>query len=110
MCRAVLEETWANPSTLADVVEANGTISAWNRHLVTRKCFVSQRGSELVGVGWVFVADRIANDFHSQLYRLSAEMLPSNAAELETLARLWQREKLLKPVALFLDASDLTAD
>jgi hypothetical protein len=39
-----------------------------------------------------------------QLYRLPAELLPVQAAELETLARLWQRESILLPIALYLDA------
>ncbi len=38
------------------------------------------------------------------LYRLPAELLPTQAAELETLARLWQRESILLPIALYLDA------
>jgi hypothetical protein len=41
------------------------------------------------------------------LYRLPAEALPAHAGELETLARLWQRENLLLPLALYLDADDL---
>src|SRR5439155_15940582 len=40
-------------------------------------------------------------------YRLPAELLPAAAADLETLARLWQRECLLLPVALYLDAHEL---
>lgn len=42
-----------------------------------------------------------------QLCRLTADMLPANQAELETLARLWQRESLLLPLALYLDAQEL---
>ena len=38
------------------------------------------------------------------LYRLPVELLPPQAAELETLARLWQRESALLPIALYLDA------
>jgi hypothetical protein len=38
------------------------------------------------------------------LYRLPAELLPGQAGELDTLARLWQRECLLLPIALYLDA------
>jgi hypothetical protein len=41
-----------------------------------------------------------------RLYRLPVELLPSSAAELETLSRLWQREYLLGPVALYLQASE----
>ena len=44
-----------------------------------------------------------------QLYRLPAELLPAPAAELELVARLWQRESLLLPIALYLDAHELDA-
>jgi hypothetical protein len=36
-------------------------------------------------------------------YRLDARLLPAPPAELESLARLWQRESLLLPVALYLE-------
>lgn len=57
-----------------------------------------------------FIAGVVADALQFRLYRLPADMLPTNAAELETLARLWQREALLKPVALYIDASELNAD
>lgn len=57
-----------------------------------------------------FIAAVIADALQFKLYRLPSEVLPANAAELETLARLWQREALLQPVALYIDASDLTAE
>lgn len=68
---------------------------------------------ELTGIDSLskqFVAAKIAGALGLQLYRLPAEILPANAAELETLARLWQRELLLKPVALYLDARELNAE
>jgi hypothetical protein len=37
-------------------------------------------------------------------WRLPAGLLPAGPPELETLIRLWQRESLLMPVALYLDA------
>jgi ATP-dependent 26S proteasome regulatory subunit len=42
-----------------------------------------------------------------QLYHLPSDMLPAQPGELETLARLWQRESVLLPVALYLDAHEL---
>jgi hypothetical protein len=53
------------------------------------------------------VARAAAHRLGLTLYRLSADMLPSQPAELETLSRLWQRETLLLPVALYLDARDV---
>ncbi len=44
------------------------------------------------------------------LYRLPVELLPTRAVELETLARLWQRESLLMPVALYLEAHEVDAE
>jgi ATPase family associated with various cellular activities (AAA)/Winged helix domain, variant len=37
------------------------------------------------------------------LYRLPAILLPTQAADIETLTRLWQRESLLLPLALYID-------
>ena len=38
------------------------------------------------------------------LYRLPASLLPPQSADLEIVARLWARESLLLPLALYLDA------
>ena len=43
------------------------------------------------------------------LARLPVDLLPGQGADLETLARLWERDSLLMPLALYLDASDLAA-
>ncbi len=40
-------------------------------------------------------------------YRLPVDALPAHAGELETLARLWQRDSLLLPLALYIDAHEL---
>lgn len=53
------------------------------------------------------MAGMTASRLGLHLYRLPAELLPSDVTELETLARLWQRESLLLPVALYLDAQNL---
>ncbi len=42
-----------------------------------------------------------------QLYRITVEALPTQRNEIETLARLWQRESVLLPVALHVDADAL---
>ncbi len=44
-----------------------------------------------------------------RLYHLPVELLPAQPAEQEALARLWQRESMLLPIALFLDASEADA-
>jgi hypothetical protein len=53
------------------------------------------------------VAAAVAISAGLHLYRLPAEILPSHAGELETLARLWQRESILLPIALYVDAHEL---
>ncbi|MGW2253958.1 ATP-binding protein [Kitasatospora sp. NPDC001660] len=40
------------------------------------------------------------------LYRLPLALIPGTAAELDTVARLWQREARLLPLALYVDADD----
>jgi hypothetical protein len=43
------------------------------------------------------------------LYQLPVALLPAQAGELENLARLWQRESLLLPLLLYLDAHETGA-
>jgi hypothetical protein len=52
------------------------------------------------------VAQHCAQAFGLHLYRLPLSLLPLQMSELETLTRLWQRESLLLPIALYLDAHD----
>jgi AAA+ superfamily predicted ATPase len=53
------------------------------------------------------VARRVASALGRQLVRLPVALLPDQVGELETLARLWQRESAMMPVALFLDAHEV---
>ena len=55
------------------------------------------------------VAFNAAAQYGRQVYRLAAGLLPTVPSELELLARLWQRESQLLPLALFLDAEELEA-
>lgn len=55
------------------------------------------------------IAGRVAAAFGMSLYRLSVDLLPTQAAELETFSRLWQREIRLFPVALYLDAQAIAS-
>jgi hypothetical protein len=54
------------------------------------------------------IACHIANPLGLYLYRMPIELLPTQSADLETLARLWHRESLLLPIALYIDAYELT--
>ena len=50
------------------------------------------------------VAAAVANTIGLQLYRLPVALLPTQPADIETLSRLWQRESLLLPVGLYVNA------
>ena len=54
------------------------------------------------------IAYHVASQLNRRLYRLNAELLPSAAGELELLARLWQRESRLLPLALYFDAEEIS--
>jgi ATPase family associated with various cellular activities (AAA) len=56
------------------------------------------------------VAARAAEALGRHVYRLPAALVPTQAAELETLARLWHRESLLLPLALYLDGATSESD
>jgi hypothetical protein len=53
------------------------------------------------------VAWHACEELGLQLYRLPVELLPTQAADLETFSRLWQRESLLLPLALYIDVQML---
>jgi hypothetical protein len=52
------------------------------------------------------LASEVASALHLNLHRLSAGNLPAQAGDLETMVRLWQRESLLLPLALYVDAAE----
>ena len=54
------------------------------------------------------VAAYAAARFGRVVYRLSPELLPAQSSEIETLGRLWQRESLLLPLALYVDAEEMS--
>jgi hypothetical protein len=53
------------------------------------------------------VASAAASRLGLTLYRLPADALPQQTGDLETFVRLWQRESMLLPIALYLDAAQL---
>ena len=53
------------------------------------------------------VAQQVAAQVERYVYRLPVELLPTQAGELETVARLWHRESLLLPLALYIDAQEV---
>lgn len=53
------------------------------------------------------VASHVASVFRRELYRLPAELLPTQTAELDTFIRLLQRETRLLPIALYVKSPEL---
>jgi SpoVK/Ycf46/Vps4 family AAA+-type ATPase len=51
------------------------------------------------------VAQAAARALRRQMFVIGAESLPSQAAEAESLLRLWQRESQLSPLALYVEAT-----
>ncbi len=66
---------------------------------------------ELIGTNkaskWL-IAQQITHYLGLTLYRLPVAMLPTQIADIETLARLWERESVLLPVALSLELDEVT--
>ncbi len=56
------------------------------------------------------VAREAARGTHLQLYTIPSGSIPPAPADAETFVRLWQRENLLLPLALYVDASDAPTD
>lgn len=52
------------------------------------------------------VAAGAAAHFGRHLYRIAADMLPAAHDDLEALSRLWQRECMLLPIALYIECAD----
>ena len=55
------------------------------------------------------IATAAADEMRLRLYRLAPESLPGQPTDLEVLARLWQRETMLLPIALYVDAQEIDA-
>jgi hypothetical protein len=53
------------------------------------------------------LAREICSLLERRLYRIGLETLPTQKSEIDNLARLWQRESALLPIALYLDAESL---
>jgi hypothetical protein len=53
------------------------------------------------------IAQEVSAQLDRYIYCLPVELLPTQAGELETVARLWHRESLLLPLALYLDAQEV---
>lgn len=52
----------------------------------------------------MLVAQAVSRRFQRDLYHIGSDALPAQLAEVESLARLWQREAALLPLMLYVDA------
>lgn len=69
-------------------------------HLPVRPT-IRLEGADTTSKRGVAAAAAAALGLHA--YKLNAELLPADAGELESLVRLWQRETLLLPLALYIE-------
>ncbi len=53
------------------------------------------------------IAWYVASTLGMRVYYLPLDLIPIHTADMENLARLWQRESLLLPLALYIDAHDV---
>ena len=76
--------------------------SAWGRRPLVQLVGPDSESKQLV-------AARVAADLNLNVFRLPVGLLPVQVGELDNLARLWERESQLMPLALYLDANELEA-
>lgn len=55
------------------------------------------------------IASHAALSLGLNLYRMPGDLLPANAVELDDLVKLWERERFLLPICLYIDADDGSA-
>jgi hypothetical protein len=53
------------------------------------------------------IAWHIATSLGLRIYSIPLDLIPTDTADLENLARLWLRESLLLPIALYIDAHEI---
>lgn len=92
------------PPSQASIVDA--IIRGWHRAMHDAQLPVVQLLGADPGSKQA-IASEVANEIGRRLFRLQPELLPAQPADLETLARLWHRESILLPVALYLDAQEV---
>lgn len=98
-----IEENFADAVAESQKQIVEGILQRWRQAAAQSVLPVAQ----LVGAdpgSRLAVAAQVCATLNRRLYRLGTEALPAQVAELETVARLWQRQSFLLPVALYIDA------
>jgi len=93
----------SHEKVVAEIVQLLGTAVERREPPLVHLAGVDPEGRQLV-------ARAAAIRLELNLYRLPAEGIPANTAELDNLARLWERESLLLPVALYLEVGEEPGD
>lgn len=104
--------------TLLDVVEMDEELPTSQRSVVERAVQMIEMADlgrgvpviQLLGVNRLskeIIARHIAHALGLRVYRLEGGMFPTQLADAENFSRLWGRESLLLPVALYIDTHDL---
>jgi hypothetical protein len=96
----------ADPLPPSQQAAADDVIRHWRQALGDTPLPIAQ----LLGpdpIGKQLIAARAAATLGRHVYRLAAESLPAQINELESLARLWERESTLLPLALYLDTQEI---
>lgn len=88
-------------AAMADAVAARIDLNASAAAIPLVQLAGNDRASKLT------VAGAAARQMGLELYRMAADSLPATLPEQDTLLRLWQRECVLMPVALLVDASGM---
>jgi hypothetical protein len=90
------------PSQQAVVDEIVTRVTSMDLTIPPVQLVGSDTGSRLA------VAREVCENTGRRLLRVGTDALPTNVAEIETLARLWQREMVLLPLALYIDGDNLS--
>jgi hypothetical protein len=100
------EDGSSNPPGLPPSQEALAEVAVQSLQIgAARPSLIQLVGADAVSKQ--LVAGHVAGSLGLTLFRLPAESLTAQAGELETLARLWERESSLLPIALYLDAQEV---
>lgn len=93
----------ASQQEVADDVLQQLRIAANDARLPPVRLVGADAGSKLA------LARLLCATLNRRLYSLALDALPTQKAEVENLARLWQRESMLLPLALYIDAENVDA-
>jgi hypothetical protein len=96
-----MQDLAPSQQAVADQIVASLQASAADGHLPIVELLGVDAGSKRD------VASEVCASLKRRMYRLGIGALPAQKAEIENMARLWQRETMMLPVSLYVDAEDI---